>query len=263
MGMDLSTVAGFAIAFVTLVATVFLEGGSLLSLLKPSAAVLILGGTVGATVIGFRGPDLRRVPAAIISAFRERRENPSAVIDTLVNMAERARREGLLALQDDVRLIDNSLLARGLQLAVDGTDPDVVRTTMETQVEFTERSQLNAAAALEAAGGYAPTVGIIGTVMGLVQVLQNLGNAEELGHAIALAFLATLYGIATANLFWLPLASKIKQNIYHESLIAHMYIAGVTGLQTGETPRALRERLEVYLAETSRREPASPRESRA
>lgn len=237
-----------------MVAAVLIDGGSLLSLVRPSAAVLILGGTIGATVIGFRGADLRRVPAAILSAFQAKRDKPREVISMLVQMAERARREGLLALQEDVRLLDHSLLARGLQLAVDGTDPDVVRNTMQTQLEFVERSQLSAAGALEAAGGYAPTIGIIGTVMGLVQVLQHLNQADQLGHAIALAFLATFYGIASANLFWLPLASKVKQNIIHESLVSRMYIAGVTGLQTGEAPRALRERLEVFLAESNRRE---------
>lgn len=253
MELDLATILGLLIAGAAVVITVFLEGGTLSSLFQPSAAILIFGGTVGATVVSYRGPDLRKVPGAIFSAFRSSSEHPEEVIEQLVRMAEKARKEGLLALQEDVRSLDHALLARGLQLAVDGTDPDVVRMTMEMQVEIAQRSQMNAATALETAGGFAPTIGIIGTVMGLVQVLQHLGAAEELGHAIALAFLATLYGVASANLFWLPLANKVKQNVHHETLLCHMYIAGVTGLQTGEAPRALRERLEVFLAEDHRR----------
>lgn len=253
MELDLTTILGLLIAGTALVAAVILDGGALSSLVQPTAAMLIFGGTVGATVVSYRGADLRKVPGALLSAFRSESEHPEAVIEQLVRMAEKARKEGLLALQDEVRALDHALLARGLQLAVDGTDPDVVRMTMEMQVEIAQRSQMNAAAALETAGGFAPTIGIIGTVMGLVQVLQHLGAAEELGHAIALAFLATFYGVASANLFWLPLANKVKQNVYHETLLCHMYIAGVTGLQTGEAPRALRERLEVFLAEDHRR----------
>lgn len=246
---------GLIIGFGALIATLFIEGGTLGSMITPSALILILGGTVGATVIGYRTADLRTVPNLIASAFVADEKDPSTLIDRLVRMAERARREGLLALQDDVEKLENPLLQRGIQLIVDGTDPDVVRITMETQVELSEIRQLNAAGALEAAGGYAPTIGIIGTVMGLIQVLGNLAEPEKLGHSIALAFLACFWGILTANLFWLPLASKVKQNIRVQNNIDRMCITGVVGLQTGEAPRALREKLEVYLADEVKRAP--------
>jgi chemotaxis protein MotA len=207
-------------------------------------------------MMGFRGRDLRRLPWVVLSAFRVSEDNPREVVKEIVTMAERARREGLLSLQERIKQIRNPLLARGLQLIVDGTDPEVVRETLETQVHVGERSRMTAMSALEAAGGYAPTIGIIGTVMGLVQVLQHLSEAEKLGHAIALAFLATFYGIASANLIWLPLASKVKQNILHETLLDRMYITGVVGLQTGEAPRVLKEKLEVYLNESYRGEGA-------
>jgi chemotaxis protein MotA len=255
--VDFATLAGIGIAIVALVASVYMEGGAISALFSPSAFILILGGTIGATVIGYRTSDLRKVPGLLASAFVSRSGDPHELIDRLVRMAERARREGLLALQDDIQSLDNPLLVRGVQLIVDGTDPDIVKQTMETAVDLQEDRQLNAAGALEAAGGYAPTIGIIGTVMGLVQVLSALGSdSEALGHNIALAFLATFWGIMTANLVWLPLASKVKQNIQYESLIGRMCIAGVTGLQTGEAPRALREKLEVFLSERSSRSSA-------
>jgi chemotaxis protein MotA len=233
---------------------IFMEGGSIAAFLAPSALILIFGGTIGATVIGYRSGDLKKVPGLIASAFLTKNGDPYELIDRLVRMAERARREGLLALQDDIASLNNPLLVRGVQLIVDGTDPDIVKETMEMAVELQEERELNAAGALDAAGGYAPTIGIIGTVMGLVQVLSHLGgDSSELGHSIALAFLATFWGILSANLLWLPLGSKVKQNIHYQSLISRMCIAGVTGLQTGEAPRALREKLEVFLSEQSSR----------
>ncbi len=256
--MDLTTIAGLLVALASLVTSVLLDNGSLLALWKPSALVLIVGGTIGATLIGVRVSDLRKLPGIFLSAFHTTKEDPQEIIERLVSMSERARREGLLALQDDVRSIDNSLMARGLQLIVDGTDPEIVRTAMETQVEISEHKSTEMAEVLSTAGGYSPTMGIIGTVMGLVQVLGHLGESDvsELSKAIALAFLATFYGIFLANIFWLPLASKVKQNVAYEALIGRMYIAGITGLQTGEGPRALREKLEVYLSGMAKQAPS-------
>ncbi|HYF92829.1 MAG TPA: MotA/TolQ/ExbB proton channel family protein [Symbiobacteriaceae bacterium] len=254
--MDLATIIGFLVAFGALIVSVIFESGpgSLLALVSPNAMLLIFGATIGATMIGYRQGDLRNLPGLIRSAFVHKELDPQDLIDRIVRMAEKARREGLLALQDDVASLDNPLLVRGVQLIVDGTDPEIVKLTMETQVELAEERLLNAAGALEAAGGYAPTIGIIGTVIGLVNVLGEMGDSATLAHNISLAFLATLWGILSANLFWLPLASKVKQNINHESLIGRMCIAGVSGLQTGEAPRALREKLEVFISEAVRRE---------
>jgi chemotaxis protein MotA len=247
--VDLTTILGLLLGFGAIIASVFMEGGKLSALIQAPAFILIIGGTLGAAIIGTRGKDLRAVPKAIASAFVRKEQDPYELIDGLVQMAERARREGLLALQDDVATVGNPLLARGVQMIVDGTDPEVVRATMETQVELDEHRKLSAASFLDSAGGYAPTIGIIGTVMGMVNVLSNLSNPEQLAHSIAMAFLATFYGILTANLIWLPLGKKVKENIAYESLLGKMCVAGVTGLQTGEAPRSLREKLEAYIAE--------------
>lgn len=249
--MDLTTIVGLLIGFGALLASVFMEGGQLSSLVQAPAFVLIIGGTLGASIVGTRGKDLRAVPKALGSAFMRKEQDPYELIDRLVQMAERARREGLLALQDDVASLGNPLLVRGVQMIVDGTDPEVVKATMETQVELDEHRKLAAASFLDSAGGYAPTIGIVGTVMGMVNVLSNLSNPETLAHSIALAFLATFYGILTANMLWLPLAKKVKENIAYETLLGKMCVAGVTGLQTGEAPRSLREKLEAYISEGS------------
>jgi chemotaxis protein MotA len=248
MRVDLTTILGLVIGFGALFASLVMEGGSVTALLQAPAFVLIIGGTLGASIIGTRAKDLRAVPKAILSAFSRKEQDPYELIDRLVQMAERARREGLLALQDDVATLENPLLIRGVQMIVDGTDPEIVKATMETQVELDEHRKMAAASFMDAAGGYAPTIGIIGTVMGMVRVLSNLSDTEALAHSISLAFLATFYGILTANLFWLPIGKKIKENIAYESLLGKMCVAGVTGLQTGEAPRSLREKLEAYIA---------------
>lgn len=253
--MDLATIIGLLVGFGALIASVFLEEMSMGSLFSLPAMLLIVGGTIGATTIGFRGGDLRKVPGLLASAFMPKQQDPQDLIERIVRMAEKARREGLLALQDDVASLDNPLLERGVQLIVDGTDPEIVRQTMENQVDLQEERMLNAASIFDAAGGYAPTIGIIGTVMGLVNALSHMGAPEELAHSISVAFLATLWGILTANLIWLPLGSKVKQNIHYDTLVGRMCITGVSGLQTGEAPRALREKLEVFLSEAVRRSP--------
>lgn len=245
--MDIATIGGLLLAVGGILASVIMDGGHLGTLISPSALVLIIGGTLGMTMMSYPLAEITALPGIILSAFFTPRRNPNALIEQLVAMAEKARKEGLLALQDEAAKLDNPMLARGVNLIVDGTDPEVVRNTLETQVKLQEAHAMNRAGILDTAGGYAPTVGIIGTVMGLVHVLGNLSNAEKLGPAIAIAFLATFYGIGTANLFWLPLAAKLKQNIHGETTTGEMIIHGIVSLQTGEAPRAMKEKLEVFL----------------
>lgn len=252
--MDITTIGGLLIALAAIVANVYLEGGNLSHLFEPAALLLILGGTVGATLIGFRKRDVSKLGSVLVSAFTSKPENAGEMVNRLVSMAEKARREGLLSLQDEALRVPSPLLSKGLTLVVDGTDPEVVVNHLETQLELDEERVLTCAQILEAAGGYSPTIGIIGTVMGLVNVLGNLGgDSAALGEAIAMAFLATFYGIAFANLVWLPLASKVKQNAAYENRMGRMYITGIVGLQTGEAPRALRGRLEAFLDTAGRK----------
>lgn len=243
----MATVVGLVLAFGSIYTALVLDGGHLSDLLHISPAILIMGGSTGAMLIGFAMADAKKLPKAIASTFKAHHEDLAGLTNALVSMAERARREGILALQEEVGKLSNPLLQRGLSLAIDGTDPEVVRQMMESAIEMEEKRQMVPSEMMEVAGGYAPTVGIVGTVMGLIHVLGNLSEPEKLGPMIAVAFLATLYGIGSSNLFFLPLAAKIKHNAHHNKIVGQMCITGVMGLQLGEAPRTLREKLEVFL----------------
>lgn len=247
--MDRATVGGIALALVAVVASVLLDGGSLLALANFSSLVLILGGTIGATMTGFGLEELKQLPKAVRVAFREPQADNRAMVAQLVDLAEFARREGLLALDSRLDELGDPFLLKGMRGVVDGLDPELVRGMLETEMEFMARRQKTFASMLEAAGGYAPTMGIIGTVMGLVHVLANLSNAAILGPAIASAFTATLYGILTANILWLPLAGKMRFRSQQEMQRAEIMLEGVLSVQAGDNPRLLEEKLLSFLAD--------------
>ncbi len=246
--MDLSTLGGLLLAVGALVGSLLMDGGELKSLWSASALTLIIGGTVGATAVSFPLEDLRQLPRLLIKSFTGAREDAMASIDTIVSLVEKARREGLLTLQNETPKLNDPFMIRGIELVVDGTDPQAVRSILETDIAFMEKRHRSGASILETAGGFAPTMGIIGTVMGLVHVLGNLSEPDKMGPAIAVAFLATFYGIFTANVFWLPLANKLKARSADEILLRELVLEGVLSLQAGESPRIVREKLEVFLS---------------
>lgn len=245
--VDIATILGLTLAVGALLISVIMDGGHLSALISPSAILLIIGGTLGATIISFPMEEIINLPKLILRTFFSPKIDPKEAIDRVVSLAEKARREGLLILQEDAKNITDRFLLRGLNLVIDGADPEMVKTIMETELAFTEKRHKRGAAILEAAGGYAPTMGIIGTVMGLVHVLGNLEDTSKLGPAIAVAFLATFYGISTANLFWLPLANKLKERSREEMLLKEITLEGILSIQAGENPRIVREKLEVFL----------------
>ena len=246
--MDITTAAGLGLALVALGISIILEGGNFAQLINISALVLILGGTLGATMVSFSLEEMMALPKLIGKAFGGKEDDPTKVIDQIVALVEKARREGLLTLQNEVKNLDDEFLIRGIELVVDGTDPHAVRSILETDIAFMEKRHRSGAGVLETAGGYAPTMGIIGTVMGLVNVLSHLNEGtEKLGGAIANAFLATFYGIFSANVFFLPLGGKLKAKSANELLRREMILEGVLSLQAGESPRIVREKLEVFL----------------
>ena len=246
--MDLSTLGGLLLAVGALVGSLLMDGGQLKSLWSASAFVLILGGTVGATAVSFPLEDLLQLPRLVIKSFTGAREDAMSSIDNIVSLVEKARREGLLTLQNETPKLNDPFMVRGIELVVDGTDPQAVRSILETDIAFMEKRHKAGASILETAGGFAPTMGIIGTVMGLVHVLGNLSEPDKMGPAIAVAFLATFYGIFTANVFWLPLANKLKARSADEILLRELVLEGVLSLQAGESPRIVREKLEVFLS---------------
>lgn len=245
--MDPATGLGIALGMAAMIVAFVMDGGHLNALWTPSSFILIFFGTLGMTMASFPMKRFARLPAAVARAFFPRSQDPAAVVDVLARLAEKARREGLLALQDDVEQLEHPLLRRGLTMVVDGTDPQQLRENLESQVKLEQHRQEELAAILEQAGGYSPTVGIIGTVMGLVHVLSNLSEVEKLGPLIAVAFLATFYGIFFANLIWLPMANKLKVLARHEAELGHLIIEGLASLQAGENPRWLREKLSIFV----------------
>ena len=246
--IDISTILGLIIGFGGLVAGILLEGGNLGSYVGVSAATIILGGTIGAVVISFPVSSLATVPRLFIIAFTEQKHNIPDVIKKLVGFSERARREGILCLESELANTDDEFLKSGLQLVIDGTDPTLVRDTLETKIAFIAERHHLGASVIEAAGGYAPTMGIIGTVLGLINVLSNISDPSQLAGAIALAFIATLYGIMSANLLWLPLANKLKMKHAHEQLVKHIMLEGILSLQSGDNPRIVEQKLKAFLA---------------
>jgi len=252
--LDLSTIIGFILALVSIVGTTIMEKGSVLALLNPSAALIVFGGTTAALLVSFPIKRIKDIPKLTQQACVEEQINMEEMIAQLTNFAEKARREGLLALENDIQNSDNQFLKKGLQLIVDGTDPELIKSILETELVFMEREMEEKIAVFEAGGGYSPTLGIIGTVMGLVAVLNSLSDPSGLGHSIATAFIATLYGVASANLFWLPVGTKLRIKGKKEILLYEMILEGVLSIQAGNNPRILAEKMKSFLIADKKRE---------
>jgi len=249
--MDISTVIGLVLGLGAMVGMVLLEGGSPGELIGIPAAVIVFGATFAASFVQFPLKVVLSLPKMIIQTFQTYETSAAETIDQLVALADRARRDGLLTLEETAGQLDQ-FLKKGIMLVVDGVDSKTVSEIMETEMALTTDRHEAGIGLLDAMGGYAPTMGILGTVMGLVNVLSELANPEELGHLIASAFLATLYGIASANLLWLPLAGKLRGKDDRETLARRMMMAGVLSIQAGESPRLVREKLESFLAPAER-----------
>jgi len=255
--LDFATIIGFVLAIVAICGTVILEGGKLLSLINLPASVIVFVGTVAAIMVSFPMNRVAAIPALTRKAMTQENYNMEEMVSSLVMFAEKARREGLLALENDIQSSDNEFLKKGLQLIVDGTDPDLIRSILETELVFMEKELEERAAVFDSAGGYAPTLGIMGTVMGLVNVLNNLSEPSELGHSIATAFIATLYGVGSANLFWLPVGTKLKIKAKEEVLLYEMILEGILSIQAGNNPRILEEKLKSFILATEKKQQAA------
>ncbi|MDH7479793.1 MAG: flagellar motor protein [Syntrophomonadaceae bacterium] len=251
--MDLTTLLGVALGICSLVIAFVLDGGHVLALLKPTAAMIVFGGTIGATAVGYTLEELKSVPRLFAIAFMEQQKFEVAeLIQRLTGIADRARREGLLSLEQELPEISDSFLRQGLQLIIDGTDPELTRNMMETEMLAVEERHQVGIGMFEAAGGFAPTMGIIGTVMGLVHVLSNLQDPSSLGPSIALAFIATFYGVGSANLVWLPIANKLKNRSNKEKIVKEMVMEGILSIQAGENPTIIREKLLSFIPPAER-----------
>lgn len=247
--MDLSTTLGIILGIGGLLAGFILEAGKPGSLLQLSASIIVFGGTFGAVAASFSLDQLKKIPHLFKIAFTNQSFGVEEAYETLVRFAEKARREGLLSLEQELEIVTDKFTKQGMQLVIDGTDPDITREIMESNIAVMEKRHKVGIAIFEAAGGFAPTMGIIGTVMGLVHVLGNLSDPESLSGSIASAFIATLYGVASANLIWLPIASKLKQKDKIEAGAMEMVLDGILSIQAGENPSILKEKLKTHLGE--------------
>ena len=256
--MDLATILGLVVGIGAVLISVIMEGGQLSSLLNPSAAVIVFIGTLGATMASVSLKQMTNLPKVTMQAFFCRLPDPKRAIELLVRLAHKARREGVLSLERELQSVEDEFIRKGVQLVVDGSDPDVVRETMETEIAAMETRHKAGAEVYTTMGGFAPTLGIIGTVMGLIHMLGKLDEPGKMGPAIAAAFIATLYGVASANLIYLPLGNKLQARSKAEVLIREMVLEGVLNLQAGGSPRALEERLNAYLSPAERRAEDQP-----
>jgi chemotaxis protein MotA len=246
--VDIATLIGFALAIGAPMVTIMLEGGSPLAYAQLSAFIMIFGGTMAAVFINFPLGTIMLLPKLIMKALFATPHDPADTIEQIVKMVERARQQGLLSLEAVAQELHDPFLKKGVMMVVDGFQPELVRTVLENEIAALEARHKPGAAMIEAAGAYSPTMGIIGTVLGLVTVLSHLENPSELGHMIATAFIATLYGIFFANLLWLPIAGKLKLRSREEVEARELVLEGLAALQAGENPRVVRQKLEAFLA---------------
>jgi chemotaxis protein MotA len=250
--MDLATVIGFVVAWGAFFGSVLLEGGDLKAFANPSAIILVFGGTLGATLMSFPLEQMLKLPAITKCAIMGPPMDLAKTIQTLVVFAERARREGLLALEEEARGIDDPFLQKGVQLAVDGTDPELVRAILQTEIAYVQERHATGANIFATMAGFAPTLGVIGTVAGLVHMLANLSDPGSMGPSIAAAFIATLYGVSSANLVYLPFSNKLKTRSASEILLREIMLEGILSIQAGDNPRVVEEKLKAFLDPASR-----------
>jgi chemotaxis protein MotA len=255
--VDPGTLAGIGLAFAAIFSSMILEGGSPTSILLVPPLVLVFGGTIGAAMAGGLMKDFLGIVGSLQRVLLGKATPSDTLVDDIVRLAEKARREGLLALEDAMKEVDSPFLKKGLQLAIDGTDSDELRDILEAEVEAKRKADRNGARLFESMGGYSPTIGIIGTVIGLVHVLENLSDPSKLGHLIAGAFVATLWGVLTANVLWLPMANKLKRLSDIECSQMELIIAGIISIQAGANPRLVAQKLRSLLPQAPEKKEAA------
>ncbi len=240
-------IVGLILGFGSLLAGMVLEGSTIGSYMVVSAAIIVFGGTAGATIAATGVNNFKAAMGEIKRAMSHKAPDRLETVKSLVTFAEKARKEGLLVLEDDLSRERNEFLRKGVQLVVDGTDPELVREILETESDAAMAERLRYADVWSQMSGFSPTLGIIGTVMGLVLVLGNLSDAQSLGPAIAVAFVATFYGVSFANLVYLPMGNRLKDCARIDSDAEGLMIEGILAIQAGDNPRIVEEKLVAFL----------------
>src|SRR5712692_7211330 len=243
---DLATLIGLVVATGGILGGLLLDGGKITDITQFTAAMIVLGGTAGAVMVSTPLKVLKGGMGRLVSVFRDAAPSLDELTEEIIGYATKARKNGLVSLEEQALGIQDPFLRKALTLAVDGTDLQEIRRMLELEIGLEEQHAEAEAKVFECAGGYAPTVGIIGAVMGLIQVMKNLANIDEVGHGIAVSFVATVYGVGTANLFFLPAATKIKARAHAETQRKELILEGVSGIVEGMNPKLIRAKLEAY-----------------
>lgn len=247
--MDIATILGF-IAGAIIFSTVAILGGNVIIFVSIQSVLVVLGGTMAGILISYNFTALKKIPDLLKVAFKNDNVESERVIEELVSFAEKARREGLLALEDDAAEMEDEFLKKGIQLVVDGTDPELVRNILETKLTFLEERHHEGQGILRKMGTLSPAFGMIGTLIGLIQMLAELDDPTELGEGMAVALLTTFYGALIANLIFIPMAGKLESTSHDEILLKEVMIEGILSIQAGENPRIVEEKLRAFLADS-------------
>lgn len=248
--MDIASIGGIVVAVLGILSGMMIEGGSIAQITQPTAAMIVIGGTVGAVMLQFPLKIFITALRQAMTIFVSGGIDGEAIVAQLVTFANKARRSGIVSLDPDLGGVEDPFLKQALMLAIDGTEPSDVRKIMQMEIDNKAEMEEKIPQVFEAAGGYSPTVGIIGAVIGLIQVMQHLNNIDEVGRGIAVAFVATIYGVALANLIFLPAAGKLKIRQREEQLIKEMMLEGVISIIEGMNPRMIETKLRTFLFES-------------
>lgn len=247
--MDKSSAIGVAVAVGGILGGLMIDGGNVGQIIQPTAAMIVFGGTLGAVMLQFPLEVVLRSLKAVQTVFLHTENNVAAVIDQIVSFANKARKEGVVSLDKDLETIQEPFLKKALMLAVDGTQANELRATMEFELGYQTEQAERVCQVFDAGGGFAPTIGIIGAVLGLIQVMQHLDQINEVGRGIAAAFVATIYGVALANVVLLPIAGKLRLRLREKDLLRELMLEGVVGILEGVNPRMLQNKLSAYLSD--------------
>ncbi len=256
--MDLATVLGVVAGILAIVISIYL-GGTLGAFIDIPSAFVVIGGTIAATLINYTMEEVLSVVKVVKNAFFHKLMSPAEFIKKLVSLSEIARREGVLALESAASDIEDDFMQRGIQLAVDGTAPELIRSILETELSYLEERHKLGQSIFEAMGAFFPAFGMIGTLIGLINMLKTLDDPTQIGAGMAVALITTFYGAVLANLVCIPIAGKLKNRTERETLVKELTIEGIMSIQAGDNPRVVEEKLKAFLSPSLRREVSKER----
>jgi chemotaxis protein MotA len=249
MKIDYIAFLGLILGIGAIIAGNLIEGGNTAHLVQGAAAAIVFGGTCGATLLSSSLSDVKRAIQCLPVIFKRSTHKPEAIIEDILSLLVKARKLGLIALQPEILKIENSFLQKGLNLVVDGMNPVMIRDILLQEIATYEDAMRQASRVYESAGGFAPTIGILGAVLGLINVMKNVTDPSKIGSGVAVAFVATIYGVGSANLLFIPLAKKIINRMEEEIFMRELIIEGILGIESGINPYFLRTRLNAFIAD--------------